>query len=89
MCGGRARSYCIAQTDDILKEKSELLTHLVGGGGGLVTLFAGMLSVENSAVILLHHSSPVVEYFYPGAVKVGSMNQSLLYLPSPDRGPVE
>lgn len=88
MCGGRARSYCIAQTDDILKEKSELLTHLVGGGG-LVTLFAGMLSVENSAVILLHHSSPVVEYFYPGAVKVGSMNQSLLYLPSPDCGPVE
>lgn len=87
MCGGRARSYCIAQTDDILKEKSELLTHLVGGG--LVTRFAGMLSVENSTVILLHHSSPVVEYFYPGAVKVGSMNQSLLYLPSPDRGPVE
>lgn len=87
MCGGRARSYCIAQTDDILKEKSELLTHLVGGE--LVTRFAGMLSVENSTVILLHHSSPVVEYFYPGAVKVGSMNQSLLYLPSPDRGPVE
>lgn len=54
-----------------------------------MTLFAGMLSVENSAVILLHHSSPVVEYVYYGAVKVGSMNQSLLYLPSPDRGPVE